>query len=184
MLLIKSPSQFFCQDCSEQFLGNIFAWTYFPELTTSYISAELYFREFSQNSRNSRKFVSRIFCLVKVVSCQSRHFIYLLYWSVNVFKVILTLVERLSPTLAELFELDMSNLTFAFAYFTYACVKNPPYSCVCLAKRSNGKQILPERKINPVLGLKVYPHHLSTILIDLSKFQFKSETVVVLQAAW
>ena len=42
MLLIKSPTQFFCQECSEQFLGNIFAWTYFRELTTSYIFTELY----------------------------------------------------------------------------------------------------------------------------------------------
>ena len=33
------------KECSEQFLGKIFAWTYFRELTTSYIFAELYFRE-------------------------------------------------------------------------------------------------------------------------------------------
>ena len=38
MLLIKSPAQFLSKEGSEQFLVKIFAWTYFCELTTSYIS--------------------------------------------------------------------------------------------------------------------------------------------------
>ena len=41
MLLIKSPAQFLSKEGSEQFLGKIFAWTYFRELTTSYIFANL-----------------------------------------------------------------------------------------------------------------------------------------------